>query len=122
MDIATTNRADKYTYNPTDRQLARLAVLSGAHMADALEWMEDSGVSFEGPQAPNLRYLPHEVQRRGEVIPVLGATHLPLVMLGLYAPWMTSPHDQTQDSTRLPNPRVSATQYFDLFTCARLYI
>jgi hypothetical protein len=50
MDIATTNRVDKYTYNPTDRQLARLAVLSGAHMADALEWMEDSGVSFEGPQ------------------------------------------------------------------------
>jgi hypothetical protein len=78
----STNRADLYTYNPTDHQLARLAVLSGAHMADALEWREDSGVSFEGLQAPNLRYLPREVQRRGEVIPVLGDTHLPLVMLG----------------------------------------
>jgi hypothetical protein len=62
MDIARTNRADQYTYNPTDHQPARLAVLSGAHMADALEWREDSGVSFEGLQAPNLRFLPHKFQ------------------------------------------------------------
>jgi hypothetical protein len=58
-------------YNPANHQLARLTVLSGAQIADALEWREDSGVSLEGPQAPNLRYLPHKVQRRGEVIPVL---------------------------------------------------